>query len=144
MRFKTLFEDSFRLVCRSDNPLAERRTPLCWSDLAGMRIIGNDAAEAIDAAACRRLIAGSALKARSVISLLALVRAGAGVTLLPRLATVSLAKDLIAVPMADPLAVRKVGVILRDGRAPSPVCKAVLARLEQATANILSTDQDMS
>ncbi|WP_292285485.1 LysR family transcriptional regulator [Marivita sp.] len=144
LRFKTLFQDPFRLVCRSDNHLAERRTPLCWSDLAGMRIIGNDAAEAIDAAACRRLIAGSALKARSVISLLALVRAGAGVTLLPRLATVSLAADLIAVPMADPLAVRKVGVILRDGRAPSPVCKAVLARLEQATANILSTGQDMS
>lgn len=126
LSFDTLFRDPFRLVCRADHPLAAHQAPLDWSDLAGARIIGNDAAKAIAAEECRALVAASVLKARSVISLLSLVRAGAGVTLLPRLATVSLDADLVALPFADPEAVREVGVILRDGRSPSPVCHAFL------------------
>lgn len=126
LSFAPLFRDPFRLVCRSDHPLAGHSDPLSWSDLDGARIIGNDPANAIAAEECRRLVAASALKARSVISLLSLVRAGAGVTLLPRLATVSLEADLVALPFADPMAVREVGVIMRDGRSPSPVCHAFL------------------
>jgi len=126
LSFKPLFRDPFRLVCRSDHPLARCTVPLSWSDLAGARIIGNDPANAIAAEECRALVGASMLKARSVISLLSLVRAGAGVTLLPRLATVSLEADLVALPFADPMAVREVGVIMRDGRSPSPVCHAFL------------------
>lgn len=132
LSFDILFRDPFRLVCRSDHPFARHRAPLAWSDLAAEQIIANDAANAIAADACRSLVAASMLKARSVISLLSLVRAGAGVTLLPRLATVSLEQDLVALPLHDPLAVREVGVILRDGRSPSPVCQAFLQDLSRA------------
>lgn len=121
-----LFRDPFRLVCPRGHPLAERSAPIGWPDLAGERVIANDAATAIGAEAYQTMIAGSALKARNVISLLALVRAGAGVTLLPRLATVSMRPDLVALPLADPTAVREVGVILRRGRSTSPVCRAFL------------------
>lgn len=124
-----LFRDPFRLVCRSGDPLAARAGPLRWEDLDGARLIGNDAAEAIEADAYRDLIAGSALTARNVISLLALVRAGAGITLLPRLATISMRPDLLALPLADPTAEREVGVVLREGRSMSPVCSAFLADL---------------
>lgn len=121
-----LFRDPFRLVCPRGHPLAERSAPIGWPDLAGERVIANDAATAIGAEAYQTMIAGSALKARNVISLLALVRAGAGVTLLPRLATVSMRPDLVALPLTDPTAVREVGVILRRGRSTSPVCRAFL------------------
>lgn len=126
LSFAPLFRDPFRVVCPRDHPLAQRGGPLGWRDLDGERIIANDAAQAIDAEAYRALIAASALKARNVISLLALVRAGAGVTLLPRLATVSLRPDLVALPLADPAAQREVGVILRQDRSVSPVCTAFL------------------
>lgn len=132
LSFETLFRDPFRLVCPSHHPLAQHMQPLDWDDLADVRIIGNDAANMIAADAYRSLVAISTLKARSVISLRSLVRAGAGVTLLPRLATISLESDLVALPLADPLAVREVGVILRDGRSPSPVCHAFLQDLSGA------------
>jgi len=121
-----LFRDPFRLVCSRGHPLAERSGPIGWEDLSGERVIANDAATAIGAEAYHAMIAGSALKARNVISLLALVRAGAGVTLLPRLATVSMRPDLVALPLADPTAVREVGVILRASRSTSPVCRAFM------------------
>jgi len=132
LSFAPLFRDPFRLVCRRGHPLAARTRPLRWEALASERIIGNDAAEAIMAPDYRKLVAASALKARNVISLLALVRAGAGVTLLPRLATVSLTPDLVALPLADGAAVREVGVVLRDGRSPGPVCHAFLECLTRA------------
>jgi DNA-binding transcriptional LysR family regulator len=136
LQFSFLFQDPFRLVCRSDHPLAGRDAPLDWADLSGQRIIGNDAAQAIAVPAWRALLASSVLRARSVISLLALVRAGVGVTLLPRLATVSLDAALAARPLADPRAVREVGLIRRDGRSPSPACQAFTTALTAATTTI--------
>ncbi|MGM0662202.1 MAG: LysR family transcriptional regulator [Pseudomonadota bacterium] len=127
-----LFRDPFRLVCPRGHPLAERSGTIGWQDLSGERVIANDAATAIAAEAYHAMIAGSALKARNVISLLALVRAGAGVTFLPRLATVSMRPDLVALPLADPAAVREVGVILRESRSTSPVCRAFLDDLMAA------------
>ncbi|MEI4231631.1 LysR family transcriptional regulator [Roseovarius sp. D22-M7] len=124
-----LFRDPFLLVCPRVHPLSRCSEPLEWQALAGERLIGNDASRGIGAEAYHALIAGSALKARNVISLLALVRAGAGVTLLPRLATVSLPPDLVALPLADAGAEREVGVVLRQGRSPSPVCTAFMEDL---------------
>ncbi|MFB9151006.1 LysR family transcriptional regulator [Roseovarius ramblicola] len=132
LSFAPLFRDPFRLVCRRGHPLAAGAGPVGWDALAGERIIGNDAASAIAAGGYRALVAASALRARNVISLLALVRAGAGVTLLPRLATVSLTPDLVALPLADGTAEREVGVVLREGRSPGPVCAAFLDCLTRA------------
>jgi DNA-binding transcriptional LysR family regulator len=129
LSFTPLFRDPFRVVCRRDHLLALRSGPVGWNDLSGERIIGNNAAEAIASGDYRALLAASALKARNVISLLALVRAGAGVTLLPRLATVSLGPDLVALPLADPMAEREVGIVLRQNHNPSPICAAFLTDL---------------
>jgi len=129
LSLRPLFRDPFRLVCRSGDPLAQHTGPLDWADLDAARLIGNDASDAIASDAYRALLGGSAVKARNVISLLALVRAGAGVTLLPRLATVSMRPDLVALPLADPGAERAVGVILRQDRSMSPVCRAFLSDL---------------
>ena len=138
LSFAPLFRDPFRVVCRAEHPLARRRGPVGWDDLARARVIGNDAAGAIAAPAYRALVGASTLRARNVISLLALVRAGAGVTLLPRLATVSLGPDLVALPLADASAEREVGVVLREGRSVGPVCRAFLKRLRQACGGPIS------
>ncbi|SEL27479.1 DNA-binding transcriptional regulator, LysR family [Roseovarius azorensis] len=136
LTFTPLFRDPFRLVCRADHALADRTEPVTWDDLGGQRIISNEAASTIGAAEYRALVKSPALSARNVISLLALVRAGAGLTLLPRLATVSLGPDLRALPIADPTAQREVGVILRQSRTPTPVCGAFLDRIVRGTRDI--------
>jgi DNA-binding transcriptional LysR family regulator len=53
-----------------------------------------------------------------------MVQSGMGVTLLPALATVNLPSSLRALPLADPAALRIVGLISRRGRIASPVTMA--------------------
>lgn len=127
VRFEPLFNDPFRLVCRRDHPLAGRTTPLTRADLRGHRLIRNRStggSPGLDDPA-----EGARLSARNVISLLALVQAGAGATILPALATLSIGADLCALPLEDPAALRTVGFILRRSGTPSPICGAFQTRL---------------
>lgn len=133
LSFEPLFQDHFRLVCPEDHPLAARSGALRWRDLTGERVIVNHAmAGSAVMAALAPGAAVSRLSARNVISLLALVRAGAGVTLLPALATLDMGAGLAALPLADPAARRQVGFIARAGRLPGPLCVAFKERLAQA------------
>lgn len=139
LAFSPLFCDPLRLVCRADHPLASASGPIGWEGLRDERIISNEVASKTAAAGYRALSKAPALSARNVISLLALVRAGAGVTLLPKLATVTLGADLVALPLADATAVREVGVILRHSRSPTPVCMVFLERVTEQARTLART-----
>ena len=129
LSFIALFNDPFRLVCRKDHPLARLARPLTRDDIRGHRLISNKSTagySGFDPDGPERV---SALSARNVISLLALVRAGAGATILPALATRSIDEDLCALELHDHLALRTVGFILRRGGISSPICAAFQDRL---------------
>ena len=117
-----IFRDPFRLVCRSDNPLASRAS-LDWPDLQGAPMILNEAARGLQAAGFQTLAQEARLSVRNVASLVAMVQAGMGVTLLPALATVSLPAALTARPLQDPACLRTVGLYWREGKVPSPVMR---------------------
>lgn len=119
-----IFRDPFRLVCRSDSPLAAGPDPVDWPDLTGKPLIVNEAARALTSAGFQILARGARFSVRNVASLLAMVSAGMGVTLLPALATANLPPDLIARPLRDAGCVRTVSLIWRDGKAPGPVAQA--------------------
>ena len=121
LEFEPIFRDPFRLVCRTDSPLATLRAVLDWPDLAGQPLILNEAARALPAPAFQRLAAEARFSVRNVASLLAMVSAGMGVTLLPALATVTLPAPLTARPLQDPASFRTVGIYWRAGKVPSPV-----------------------
>ena len=129
LQFIPLFHDPFRFVCRKDHPLAQMTSPLTRADMAGHRMICNKSTAGFGALEEGVTNAASTLSARNVISLLALVRAGAGATLLPALATLSIGDDLCALALGEPAALRQVGFILHQGRSPSPICAAFQARL---------------
>jgi DNA-binding transcriptional LysR family regulator len=124
LAFEPLFADSFRLVCRASSPLARRRQGVTWSMLEGHEIIANEASRAIASPAFQALAGRGRLNVRNVTSLLALVQADAGVTLLPALATANLPSSLRAVPVADHAAIRTVGFVSRQGRIGSPIAQA--------------------
>lgn len=132
LAFEPLFADSFRLVCRASSPLARRRQGVTWSMLEGHEIIANEASRAIASPAFQALAGRGRLNVRNVTSLLALVQAGAGVTLLPALATANLPSSLRAVPVADHAAIRTVGLLSRQGRIGSPIAQAFKAALAGA------------
>lgn len=129
LQFLPLFHDPFRLVCRKDHPLSGMTSPLKPTDLRGHRLIVNKSTAGFAGLENDLPETVSTLSARNVISLLALVRAGAGATFLPALATLSIGDDLCALALDDPTALRQVGFILHQGRSPSPICAAFQARL---------------
>jgi len=61
---------------------------------------------------------------------LALVRAGLGVALIPRMGRACLGDDLVAVPVADPEPVRLIDALHRRTMAESPAVRAVLEAFE--------------
>ncbi|MTJ05574.1 MAG: LysR family transcriptional regulator [Sediminimonas qiaohouensis] len=129
-----LFTDPLHLVCRADDPLAARRAPVEWGHLDGGALILNETLRGLGSADFLALADKARLSVRNVTSLLAMVRAGAGVTILPGLATRTLPEGLIALPLADPACVRQVSLLHRDGVTQSPVNTAFSTHLEASLA----------
>ncbi len=129
LSFVALFNDPFRLVCRKDHPLARLARPLTRQDLRAHRLISNKSTAGYSGFDAEGPDHESAISARNVISLMALVRAGAGATILPALATRSIDEDLCAFELHDPMALRTVGFVLRRGGISSPISVAFQNRL---------------
>jgi DNA-binding transcriptional LysR family regulator len=119
-----VFEDNMKLVCQATSPLAHHPGPLEWRHLKDAALILNETTRGIQAVEFRALADQTSLTVRNVISLLAIVRAGVGVTLLPGLATVGLTSDLVARPLADQGCRRQVCLLRREGRVQSPIAIA--------------------
>ncbi len=118
---EAIFSDPFRLVCRSDSQLAATGSLIDWPDMAGHPLIINEATRALPSPEFQRLSRDARFSVRNVTSLLAMVSAGMGITLLPALATVNLPASLTARPLRDPACLRTVGIYWREGRVPSPI-----------------------
>ncbi|MGV8985140.1 MAG: LysR family transcriptional regulator [Cypionkella sp.] len=119
-----IFEDDMQLVCQANSALAQHSGPLNWQDLEAVTLILNETTRGIQAAEFQALAARTKLRVRNVTSLLAMVRAGIGVTLLPGLATVGLPPTLVARPLSDQSCRRQVCLLRRDGRVQSPLAGA--------------------
>ncbi len=125
-----LFDDAFVLVMRRDHPLARRRQ-VGWRDLAGEPLVMLD-----NSSGSRRVVeqaleqAGA--EARVVLELVqpasvaAMVAAGIGLAAMPRLAA-PLPYDpvLVARPLVEPGATRRIVLLRRPDRSLSPAADAV-------------------
>lgn len=137
--FAPLFRDRFRLVCQAEHPIAALPRPPVWKDLNDVVFIRNEASESVEFPELRTQYYGSGLFVRNVTSLLAMVRAGQGVTLLPALATTNLPKGLVAYDVDLRGAMRVVGTITRKGQRISPVAEAFLALFREFLRELGST-----
>jgi len=128
-----LSQDLADVIMRRDHPLAER-TSVTPRDLLDEAWIATP-----DGSICRqwltRMYAGTgrmpriAHVAMEFDSHLALVAAGLGIALIPRLGRPALEPDLVAVPAHDPLSTREVVAVHRHSMSDSPALAAVLAAL---------------
>lgn len=119
-QFTPLFSDSLDLVCRADDPLAALHRPVTWDDLSGRTFLANRGYGAIRDRRFQAIAEQAQVTVRNVLSLLALVKADVGVTLLPRLCRQPGDGALSFLPVADPQARRVVGLVERGSRMPSP------------------------
>lgn len=124
--FQPLFREPLDFVCPADHPLARSRQPLRWSQLKDAALISNGSAAALGLPEIAKLAARSKLVASNVNSNLAMVEAGLGVTILPRLCRWKCGQAVRFVPLADARANRTVGWIARAGRALQPATRRLL------------------
>ena len=102
LSFEPLFSDRFRVVFGPDSPLGSVTRPLIWQDLSDAVFIRNEASDAIELPELRRQYFKARMVVRNITSLMALVRAGMGITLLPSLATTTLPRPIAAAAPAWP------------------------------------------
>jgi DNA-binding transcriptional LysR family regulator len=135
--FEPLAEDPYGLVCRQDDPLAALTEP-SWSDLVGRRLVtvhlGSGNRTALEAGLAR---AGIELRwfyeVTRLTSAIALVQAGLGPSVLPRLACEGPeARDLVWRPLQGAEINRTIGVLRRPGATLSPAANRLLALIGDA------------
>ena len=134
-----LFSDAFGVICRADHPLAAGDLPLAWDALAPWPFVANGLCGHIADEVFQRVFAGSQLMVRNTTSLLALVRAGVGVTVLPRLVVDSAERELVFLPVTDPEARRRIDVLRRAHDSPSPAAKSFEDAIRRTAREVAST-----
>jgi DNA-binding transcriptional LysR family regulator len=85
LTFQPLASDDFGLLCPAGHPFAKRQRPLPWSALSGERVIGNDSMELLKGRGLGEWIDDPSLAVTSRAALMACVKAGLGVTVVPLL-----------------------------------------------------------
>ena len=136
---EALFSDAFGVVCRIDHPLAANDPPLAWDALAAWPFIANGLCGHIADEAFQRVFADSQLMVRNTTSLLALVRAGVGVTVLPRLAVHSAERELVFLPVADPEARRRIDILRRAHAELSPAALSFVDAVRRVAGNLAAS-----
>lgn len=134
-----LFSDAFGVVCRADHPLAEAGDPLDWEALEPWTFIANGLCGHIADKGFQRILARSRLMVRNTTSLLAMVRAGVGVTVLPRLAVDRAGREVRFLPVADAAARRCIDILRRAHVSSSPAARRFDDAVRHTTSQVVST-----
>ncbi|MCS6766090.1 MAG: LysR family transcriptional regulator [Candidatus Protistobacter heckmanni] len=124
LEFTPLLKERFVLVCRTDHPLAARRT-VRWEELVELEHVR------VSPASRNRIYIEQALEdlpplprpiceVRHVSTLIGLVEAGLGVAVVPHLAVPRHSALVVAIPLEQPRAVGTIGILQRKGRTLSP------------------------
>ncbi len=135
---ETLFSDAFGVVCRADHPLAGSRGPLPWEALAPWPFIANGLCAQIADERFQRVFSGSQLMVRNTTSLLAMVRGGVGVTVLPRLVVRSAEREIVFLPLADPDARRRIDILSRAHVELSPAAQSFADAVRRIAGEVVA------
>jgi len=135
LRFEPLLKDPMGLICRRDHRLARLERPLDWTEIEGENLITNGTVRLLDGTPARRVMARAHLSVSNIISLLALLRAGIGITVLPRLSVPEDDPDLCFITLDAPRVEREIGLLSPRRHSLSPAAQALYERiLETAPA----------
>lgn len=134
--YEALFSEPLSVVCRSDDPLCGIGRPLAQEDVAGRIFIGNNSYEPLIIPDFLAKASPERLRVRSTTSLLALVQAGVGLTILPTLSRFLGSDNLRFLPIADRNAKRTVYLLRNSDRTPSPAAQLFAAVIRSVIAEL--------
>lgn len=127
MTRQELFSDRFGVVCRSDDPLAQDWGDLNWRNMGDHVLIANGLCDLITDPDFAPILAKSRLRVPNTTSLLSLVTAGVGITILPRMAVSNLHQELVFLPLIDIAARRTVHMVSPRTHLLLPAARAFLS-----------------
>ena len=129
---RPFMQDRFGVVCRADHPLAQNWDSLTWDDLTDVDLITNDLCALIRDPSFAPLRARARMHVPNTASLVALVREGIGITILPRLVARTNLRDLAFLPLRDMSERREVSIITPPREEMIPAARALAERIEAA------------
>ncbi|MDU8927378.1 LysR family transcriptional regulator [Alisedimentitalea sp. MJ-SS2] len=112
-----LFRDRYGVICAPDHRLARQEPEPTIDQVAGAGFIRNNLINSIGDGAFQQAIAGSKVVLHNTTSLLAMVRTGKWVTVLPQSVVQAEREDLVFRPVAGVQERRHVSLLLREGTA---------------------------
>ena len=124
------FSDPFGVVCRPDDALARRGKPVGWRDLGERDFITHGLCLMIEDPEFALIRNGAQMSVPNTASLLALVRDGVGLTLLPRRAVPEEDDVLVFLPLAQCEVQRHLYLVTQPRRLLPPAARAFLKVLE--------------
>ena len=118
--FEALFEEPLDFVCLADHPLARRGTPIEWVDISAHPMIMNGSFASLKLPEVLKISENANVHARNVSSNFAMVLAGLGSTVLPRMCRWNCDNNIRFLPLADIRAVRTMGCLAKKDRQIQP------------------------
>ncbi|MFV2051603.1 LysR family transcriptional regulator [Aliiroseovarius sp. YM-037] len=118
-----LFSDEFGVVCRKDHNLTQNWDELTWRDMHDHVFIANGLCHLITDTDFGPILAASRMMVPNTTSLIGLVKAGVGITLLPRLAAAAWQNDLAFLPLVDVTARRDVHMVTQPSQVLTPAAR---------------------
>ena len=128
--FTPVWQDQIGVVCRTDHPLASCES-LDWQQLLPHKLIANGTSRLLENSDAHQLLAHSDLYVSNMISLMAMLRSGLGVTTLPQFAFDERESELCFIPLHNPQVIRPLGIVQPANRSLSPPAEAFLAFILQ-------------
>lgn len=132
-----LISDRFGLVCPNTHPLAKSGQKLAWDDLHPYRFIANDLSRLITAAGFQSIHAKAVLSVHNITSLLAMVRAGLGITILPEMTLMmTQSTDFAFVSLPDSLPKRQIHMLRKSDTPASPAARELEQQIFATVADL--------
>ena len=126
-----LFSDRFGVICRGDHRLARDWDRLTWADLTKETFIANGLCHKITDTDFQPILAEARLMVRNTTSLLGLIRAGVGITVVPRLVVEGALGDLVFLPLSDSSAQRDVWMVTQPRHLLGPAAREMAMAIQK-------------
>lgn len=132
-----LLSDTFGVICAPSHELADSTGPVTWEALADERLIANSLSAGISAAASVALHDQAMLSAHNLTSILGMVQANIGITILPEMAVrASNSAGLVFRPLTEPHAKREIHMLRRADSNQSPAARLLERHILQIAKEI--------
>lgn len=123
LAYTPLFSDTYRVVCHIDHDLAKSAEPVSWQGLEKYTFLDSSITKALKQ---RQSLKPSKFDIPNMISLLAMLRANQGITVLPSLAIPQSSNELFSRPITGLIQSREMCLITRKSWSLSPAAEAMI------------------